>query len=190
MSLHHQRAVHRTLSALDRFVEQIRFTRSRPDDEGGERRDKRDRQGARGQKPARNRRSRRSRPCRPEMYRPQRGFGVTVPQAYILCSEYGGTYLSTRRGPDVDILTAIRNSLLSHTTAASHHKGWFSVIWDSGASLSVSPHREDFVGPIHKPPPNTTVQGLGKNLRIAGIGHVAWSFHDTNGMLRTVKVPA
>ncbi|MHA7927705.1 MAG: hypothetical protein ACX936_21105, partial [Marinobacter sp.] len=28
----------------------------------------------------------------------------------------------------------------------------FPVVWDSGASMSVSPHKSDFVGPLKSPP--------------------------------------
>ena len=66
----------------------------------------------------------------------------------------------------------------------------FRVIWDSGASVSISPKRSDFVGPLDKVGWMPKLQGLAKGLNIKGAGHVAWSFHDTNGMLRTLKLPA
>ena len=66
----------------------------------------------------------------------------------------------------------------------------FPVIWDSGASISISSFRSDFVGPIEKPPFNIRLQGIAKGLTIGGVGHVAWSFVDTRGMLRTLKLPA
>ena len=64
------------------------------------------------------------------------------------------------------------------------------VIWDSGASICVSPSRDDFVGPLKKPSIGHKLQGLGQGLKIQGLGHVAWSFVDTTGMLRTLKLPA
>ena len=64
------------------------------------------------------------------------------------------------------------------------------VIWDSGASHSISPDRKDFVGDIRPAPLGLKIQGIARGLSIEGIGHVAWSFVDTTGMLRTVKVPA
>ena len=64
------------------------------------------------------------------------------------------------------------------------------VIWDSGASLSISPSRDDFVGEIKSPPFGLKVRGISTGLKIEGVGQVAWSFEDTNGMLRTIKVPA
>lgn len=66
----------------------------------------------------------------------------------------------------------------------------FPVIWDSGASISVSPHRSDFVGPYTKPPLLLKLRGLAKGLKIVGQGHVMWAVQDANGMLRAIKVPA
>ena len=66
----------------------------------------------------------------------------------------------------------------------------FPVIWDSGASISISSFRSDFVGPINKPPFHIRLQGIAKGLTIQGVGHVAWSFMDNHGMLRTLKLPA
>ena len=64
------------------------------------------------------------------------------------------------------------------------------MIWDSGASFSLSPYKEDFVGPIKPAPIGLTIRGIAKGLVIAGVGHVAWTFEDEDGMLRTFKVPA
>ena len=66
----------------------------------------------------------------------------------------------------------------------------FPVIWDSGASISLSPSRADFVGPLEPSSLLRRVQGIGKSVAIKGEGHVAWSFLDTAGQLRTLKVPA
>ena len=48
----------------------------------------------------------------------------------------------------------------------------FPVIWDSGASISITPDRKDFVGPINTPGPITQLQGLANGLRIEGQGLV------------------
>ena len=66
----------------------------------------------------------------------------------------------------------------------------FLVIWDSGASISISFDRKDFVGPIQAPGTITQLQGIAKGLRIEGQGHVEWSIIDTFGELRTIRVPA
>ena len=66
----------------------------------------------------------------------------------------------------------------------------YPVIWDSGASFSVSPNKNDFVGPIKSPSTFTQLQGISKGLRIEGHGHVMWAIHDTAGQLRMIKVPA
>ena len=66
----------------------------------------------------------------------------------------------------------------------------FPVIWDSGASISLSPVRSDFVGPLQSTGILRRVQGIAKGLSIKGEGHVAWTFLDAAGQLRTIKVPA
>lgn len=66
----------------------------------------------------------------------------------------------------------------------------YDVIWDSGASISISFCRADFVGPIEDVSYGTKLVGIAKGLKVAGKGHVAWSFVDSTGMLRTLKVPA
>ena len=76
-----------------------------------------------------------------------------------------------------------RNSIAAKTT---NHP----IIWDSGASFSVSPNRSDFIGPLKPPSTFTQLQGISKGLRIEGYGHVMWAVHDTRGELRVLKVPA
>jgi len=66
----------------------------------------------------------------------------------------------------------------------------FDLIWDSGASISVTPDPRDFPGGVKKPSMATTLKGIAKGLKIEGEGHVEWLIHDTAGTLRTVRVPA
>jgi transposase InsO family protein len=66
----------------------------------------------------------------------------------------------------------------------------FSIIWDSGASISISPNKEDFVGPITSPGIGTRLNGIVKGLSIQGKGHVMWTVLDTSGQLRALKIPA
>jgi hypothetical protein len=66
----------------------------------------------------------------------------------------------------------------------------FRVIWDSGASVTVMPHRLDFVGHYSKPPISIKLKGLSKGRNKARQGQVMWLIMDTTGMLRAIKVPA
>jgi hypothetical protein len=75
-----------------------------------------------------------------------------------------------------------RNSMNKEST--------FSIIWDSGASISISPNKNDFVGPITSPGLGTRLKGIVKGLTIQGKGHVMWTVLDTSGQLRALKVPA
>jgi hypothetical protein len=66
----------------------------------------------------------------------------------------------------------------------------FDVIWDSGASITVSPNQSDFVGRYEKPPMMIKLSGLARGLNIKGQGHVMWAVWNMEGMLRVIKVPA
>jgi hypothetical protein len=61
----------------------------------------------------------------------------------------------------------------------------FDVIWDSGASITVSPNRSDFVGRYEKPPMMIKLSGLVRGLNIKGQGHVMWAACNTEGLLAT-----
>ena len=73
---------------------------------------------------------------------------------------------------------------------ASNKSSTYQVIWDSGATISFSLHRQDFVGPLVKPSVRQRLQGIAKGLNVEGHGHVLWAFHDTSGRLHLLKVPA
>ena len=65
----------------------------------------------------------------------------------------------------------------------------FTVMWDSGASYSITPCKEDFVefkshGVLKR------LSGLAKGLAIKGEGTVEWTFIDTFGNFRTLHIPA
>ena len=66
----------------------------------------------------------------------------------------------------------------------------FPIIWDSGASICITPDKNDFINYKQNPDINE-VKGLGgKKSSVAGQGQVLWSVHDTNGTLRHLKLEA
>jgi hypothetical protein len=69
--------------------------------------------------------------------------------------------------------TKFRNELAKEST--------FSIIWDSEASISIAPNKDDFVGPITSPDIGTQLKG--KGLSIQGKGHVMWAVLDTTVQL-------
>ena len=62
------------------------------------------------------------------------------------------------------------------------------LILDTGVSVSVSPDRADFVGPISHVQ-HTTSQGIASGLPIAGTGTVQYTCQDDSGQLITITVP-
>ena len=67
----------------------------------------------------------------------------------------------------------------------------FPLIWDSGASVCVSPCREDFVDYTTEVTiPSLSGYAKGKDDKVIGEGHVLWAIEDEKGMLRTLKLHA
>ena len=73
---------------------------------------------------------------------------------------------------------------------AMSQDGSFRLIWDSGASHSITNQKSDFIGPIRSAGIVKTLTGLAKGLWIRGIGTVGWTVVDVNGKPRTLKVEA
>ena len=57
--------------------------------------------------------------------------------------------------------------------------GVIDIIFDTGASKSLTPFRNDFVGRIT--PCNIKLKGIASGLNVAGIGKVKWRFKGKNG---------
>lgn len=53
----------------------------------------------------------------------------------------------------------------------------FPIILDTGASVSISPIKEDFIGGIHELE-NETIRGFAHDLKISGYGRVRWKLKD------------
>ena len=66
----------------------------------------------------------------------------------------------------------------------------FSVIWDSGATITISNNPKDFVGKIRKPSVWQRLTGIARGLKIEGEGEVLWAMMGTDGRLRLLKLPA
>ena len=66
-----------------------------------------------------------------------------------------------------------------------------SVIWDSGSSMSITNDRSEFIdGTYDTSFPNRTITGISDTkVKIEGVGTVSWSFEDTKGKIRTLKLP-
>ena len=66
----------------------------------------------------------------------------------------------------------------------------FSIIWDSGASVCITPDKNDFIK--YSTVTNIkSVRSMGGNIsEIKGQGQVIWSVHDTNDMLWHLKLNA
>jgi hypothetical protein len=87
-------------------------------------------------------------------------------------------------------LDGIRASLMDPQALFSQPSGKVKnslVIWDSGASLSLSFNRDDFIGELKKPSEKYKLKGIARGLDIEGIGHVVFTIRDYTGMLRSLK---
>ena len=92
----------------------------------------------------------------------------------------------------LSVLEGITACLTNPRALSCHLKSSmrFSLIWDSGASVSLSYDKEDFVGELRKPSTVMQLKGIAKGIRIEGIGYAAFSITDSAGKLRTVKTKA
>jgi hypothetical protein len=66
----------------------------------------------------------------------------------------------------------------------------FTLIWDTGASVSLTYDKEDFVGEMTRTSTFMRLKGIAKGTRIEGIGYAAFSVSDSTGELQTLKTKA
>ena len=62
-----------------------------------------------------------------------------------------------------------------------------TVVWDTGASCSVTPTKSDFKPGTYQPCANVVVQGLAQGSQIEGVGVVSWILSADDGTLRTFE---
>ena len=55
------------------------------------------------------------------------------------------------------------------------------IIFDTGASLAITPDEKDFNGPLSIPSGDLRLGGMANGLRIAGMGTVTWTFTNPDG---------
>lgn len=127
-------------------------------------------------------------------------FRLTVPQcsrAKIALSKQRVEAKLANSNPTVFVTRAsaakvaqLSPSILNTSIQADSKCKSFPVIWDTGASVCVSPDKNDFIS-YNEPSNICQVKGLGgKKSQVAGEGFVLWSIHDVNGQLRQFKLPA
>jgi hypothetical protein len=63
------------------------------------------------------------------------------------------------------------------------------IVFDTGASMSLTPLREDFEGEVGVPP-ITTMHGLQGAVKVVGVGKVSWTVFDAYGVVRVIKTTA
>ena len=69
-------------------------------------------------------------------------------------------------------------------------KSKFMVIWDTGASTTISNAREDFGDTYVKATTIDVISGISKGLKVVGKGMVKWNVQDSTGEFRTLELPA
>lgn len=62
----------------------------------------------------------------------------------------------------------------------------FQVIFDTGASLAISPFAEDFIEPVTPLPTDRKLGGMANGLNIAGVGLIKWCFKSNNKLIVTI----
>ena len=103
--------------------------------------------------------------------------------ALNLREEYGSADSSVRADSSTNAYDR-RSSELS--IYWSKHADEPPIVIDTGASVSLTPQPEDFVGPI-RPPSLKSLQGLKGSVNIVGEGTVEWRVRDVLGQVRTIS---
>ncbi|CAJ1935465.1 unnamed protein product [Cylindrotheca closterium] len=145
-----------------------------------------------------NMRQQRMRRCnrRNTVYKPTIGNGIPMSQLKVLTSPIAATFFANGNVPlHLNNITERFKAATDPKQAIEEYQKLHrvpknKVIWDSGASHTLSPCKKDFNGPIQPAPIGLRIKGIARGLHIAGVGYVRWSFIDKTGRLRTLKVPA
>ncbi|CAJ1959927.1 unnamed protein product [Cylindrotheca closterium] len=144
----------------------------------------------------RRRMTRLRQPSMPRIYRPTVGVGLPMAHVAVLSSPAAKAFFKNADIPQrfSKVINCFRAAMnpdeLRSDMSGDEKTTRYPIIWDSGATTSISPYKDDFVGKLEPAPLGLKLRGIASGLEIKGIGHVAWSVVDTTGMLQTIKVPA
>ena len=87
-------------------------------------------------------------------------------------------------------IATLSPSTFRAATDSDEYSRSFPVIWDTGASVCVSPDKRDFITYQESPDINE-VKGLGgKRSTVIGQGMISWAVHDVNGTLHELRLKA
>lgn len=81
------------------------------------------------------------------------------------------------------------SSRMSGAYISDHKSSEMPIVFDTGASFSVTPLASDFVTPLESPSVSN-MTGLADSVKIEGVGWVEWPIRDMYGSVHTVKTRA
>ena len=81
------------------------------------------------------------------------------------------------------------SSRMSGAYISDHKSSEMPIVFDTGASFSVTPLASDFVTPLEAPSVSN-MTGLADSVKIAGVGWVEWPIRDMFGRVHTVRTRA
>ena len=101
---------------------------------------------------------------------------IPDPQAHMIY------YDALSTNPSLDSVFALPSAFAALCSA-------FKVLWDSGASISISNNRSDFVE-FTSNPVVSRCRGIGSNAKVEGQGIVEWNIKDVHGHVRVLRLRA
>jgi len=75
-----------------------------------------------------------------------------------------------------------------HESVTSITPDMISLIMDTGVSMSISPFITDFISPIRPTQHITIIKGIASGLNVAGVGDMAYTFLNDNGVEQTITL--
>ena len=76
-----------------------------------------------------------------------------------------------------------------HTSDLMDNEDKFNVIWDTGASISITPNMNDFIE-FNPKVDELYLEGVSKDLKVEGEGTVQWNIIHVIGKMRKIKIKA
>ena len=102
---------------------------------------------------------------------------LDLEQVGVWCSEICDTSAPEQNATNKIFTPKMFRAIFSLLPQSPKHP----IIFDTGASLAITPHLTDFVGPVSNTTNNLRLGGMSNEMRISGIGLVIWGFETTTG---------